>query len=106
MQLISVNILTWFFVVFLIDLIFLYVLPMITFDNLRIFSWIYFLDPMHTLRLYLEVQLGMFSMSHMSRLMEKFVFMDAWIFLRSEERRVGKEWSLGLWREVAKQRCG
>lgn len=81
MQLISINILTWFFVVFLIDLIFLYILPAITFNNLRLFSWIYFLDPMHTLRFYLEVQLGMFSMSHMSRLMEKFVFMDAWIFL-------------------------
>src|SRR5690625_82738 len=81
MQLISINILTWFFVVFLIDLIFLYVLPAINFDNLRIFSWIYFLDPMHTLRLYLEVQLGMFSLSHMSRLMEQFVFMDPWIFL-------------------------
>jgi len=81
MQLISINILTWFFVVFLIDLIFLYVLPAITFNNLRIFSWLYFLDPMHTLRFYLEVQLGMFSMSHMSRLMEQFVFMDAWIFL-------------------------
>ena len=81
MQLISINILTWFFVVFLIDLIFLYVLPVINFDNLRLFSWIYFLDPMHTVRFYLEVNLGMFSMSHMSRLMEKFVFMDAWIFL-------------------------
>jgi|SRR5690625_2580707 len=81
MQLISINILTWFFVVFLIDLIFLYVLPAINFDNLRIFSWIYFLDPMHTLRLYLEVHLGMFSLSHMSRLMEQFVFMDPWIFL-------------------------
>lgn|SRR5690625_1735026 len=81
MQLISINILTWFFVVFLIDLIFLYMLPAITFDNLKIFSWIYFLDPMHTLRLYLEVELGMFSMSHMSRLMEQFVFMKPWIFL-------------------------
>lgn len=81
MQLIGVNILTWFLAVFLIDIMFLYVLPSITFENLRIFSWLYFLDPMHTLRFYLEVELGMFSMSHMSRLMEKFVFMDAWKFL-------------------------
>lgn len=81
MQLISMNILTWFFIVFLIDLIFLFMLPAITFDNLRIFSWIYFMDPMHTIRLYLEVELGMFSMSHMSRLMEQFVFMEPWIFL-------------------------
>lgn len=81
MQLIGVNIFAWFFVVFLSDLVFLYVLPAITFDNLRIFSWIYFLDPVHTLRFYLEVEFGMFSMAHMSRLMEKFVFMDAWIFM-------------------------
>lgn len=81
MQLISLNILSWFFVVFLIDLIFLYLLPAITFDNLRIFSWLYFLDPMHTIRLYLEVNLGIMSMSHMSRLMEQFVFMNPAIFL-------------------------
>lgn len=81
MQLIGINILTWFFVVFLVDIVFLQLLPMITFDNLRFFSWLYFLDPMHTLRFYLEVELGLFSMSHMSRLMENFVFMDAWIFL-------------------------
>lgn len=81
MQLIGVNILTWFFVVFLIDIVFIHLLPIITFDNLRFFSWLYFIDPMHTLRFYLEVELGMFSMSHMSRLMENFVFMDAFIFL-------------------------
>src|SRR5690625_513899 len=81
MQLIGVNILAWFFFVFFTDIIFLYLLPAITFENLRIFSWLYFLDPMHTLRFYLEVELGLFSMSHMSRMMESFVFMDAWIFL-------------------------
>ncbi|AOV06273.1 ABC transporter permease subunit [Sporosarcina ureilytica] len=81
MQLVGANILTWFFIVFLTDLMFLYFLPAVTFDNLRIFSWIYFLDPIHTLRFYLETNLGLFSLSHMSRLMEKFVFMDSWIFL-------------------------
>lgn len=81
MQLVGANILTWFIIVFLTDLMFLYFLPAVTFDNLRIFSWIYFLDPIHTLRFYLEANLGLFSLSHMSRLMEKFVFMDSWIFL-------------------------
>ncbi|WP_262175741.1 copper ABC transporter permease [Saccharococcus sp. Marseille-Q5394] len=81
MQLVGANILTWFFVVFLFDLMFLYFLPAVTFDNLRFFSWLYFLDPIHTLRFYLETSLGLFSLSHMSRMMENFVFMDMRIFL-------------------------
>ncbi|MFS0576076.1 copper ABC transporter permease [Sporosarcina sp. 179-K 3D1 HS] len=81
MQLVGANILTWFFVVFLFDLMFLYFLPAVTFGNLRFFSWVYFLDPIHTMRFYLETSLGLFSLSHMSRMMEKFVFMDIGIFL-------------------------
>ncbi|HLS59766.1 MAG TPA: copper ABC transporter permease [Virgibacillus sp.] len=81
MQLIGVNILIWFLVVFFIDIVFIQMLSVVTFDNLRFFSWLYFLNPMHTLRFYLEVELGMFSMSHMSRLMENFVFMNPRIFL-------------------------
>ncbi|WP_438316475.1 copper ABC transporter permease [Sporosarcina sp. FA9] len=81
MQLVGANILTWFFVVFLFDLMFLYFLPAVTFENLRFFSWTYFLDPIHTLRFYLESSLGLYALSHMSRLMEKFVFMDIRVFL-------------------------
>lgn len=81
MQLVGANILTWFFVVFLFDLMFLYFLPAVNFSNLRFFSWVYFLDPVHTLRFYLESSLGLFSLTHMSRMMEKFVFMDMRIFL-------------------------
>ena len=81
MQLVGANILTWFFVVFLLDLMFLYFLPAVTFDNLRLFSWVYFLDPIHTLRLYLESSLGLFTTTNMSRMMDKFLFMDMWIFL-------------------------
>lgn len=81
MQLIGGNILTWFLFVFFIDLAFLYFLPMIHVNNLRLFSWIYFLDPLHTLRIYLEHHLGLLSLTHMSRFMENFIFMDAWKFL-------------------------
>lgn len=81
MQLIGGNILAWFLFVFLIDLAFLYFLPVVTFDNIRLFAWVYFLDPLHTLRFYLETNLGLFSISHMSRTMEKFIFMDGWKFL-------------------------
>lgn len=81
MQLVGANILTWFLLVFLIDLIFLYFLPAITFDNLRLFSWIYFLNPMHALRFYLETNLNLFGLTHLSRLMDQFIFMAPWKFL-------------------------
>lgn len=76
MQLVGANILVWFFIIFLYDLIFLYFLPAVTLENLRLFSWLYFLDPVHTLRFYLETSFGLFSLNQMSRMMEKFVFMD------------------------------
>ncbi|MTW87597.1 copper ABC transporter permease [Virgibacillus dakarensis] len=81
MQLVGANILTWFFVIFLIDLAFLYALPAASFDNLRVFSWVYFLNPIHAMRFYLETELGLFGMTHMSQIMEKFVFIEPWIFL-------------------------
>ncbi|RKD24708.1 copper ABC transporter permease [Ammoniphilus oxalaticus] len=81
MQLVGANILVWFSIVFLFDLMFLYFLPIVTFDNIRFFSWIYFLDPIHTMRFYLETGLGLFSLTHMSRMMEKFVFMDLGILM-------------------------
>lgn len=81
MQLAGANVLTWFFIVYLVDLMFLYFLPLITFDNIRLFSWLYFLDPIHALRFYLESSLGLFGLSDMSRMMEGFVFMEPWIFL-------------------------
>lgn len=81
MQLIGSNIIAWFIFIFLIDLLFLQSLSFITFDNIRIFSWLYFLDPLHTIRFYLETSLGLFSLSHMSGIMEKFAFMSMWKFL-------------------------
>lgn len=81
MQLIASNIIAWFLFIFLIDLVFLQFLSSITLNNLRIFSWLYFLDPLHTLRFYLETSLGLFSLSHLSGMMEKFAFMEIWKFL-------------------------
>lgn len=81
MQLVGANILVWFFIVFLYDLILLYFLPIVTIGNVKFFSWLYFLDPVHTMRFYLETSFGLFSLDQMSRIMEKFVFMDMNIFL-------------------------
>src|SRR5690625_2619527 len=81
MQLIGINIIIWFFVVFLIDLVFLYYLPAVTYQNIETFSWLYFLNPIHTMRFFLETKFELFSLTHLSQLMEKFIVMDIWKFL-------------------------
>lgn len=81
MQLIGINIIIWFMVVFLIDLIFLYYLPAVTYHNVETFSWLYFLEPVHALRFFLETKFELFSLSHLSQLMEKFLVMEIWKFV-------------------------
>lgn len=80
MQLVGADILVWFFMVFLLDLVFLYVLPAVTFSNVQVFSWFYFLDPIHALRFFLETELELFALTNLSTLMEDFVFMGPWVF--------------------------
>lgn len=81
MQLVGANIFVWFFFVFFIDLAFLYFLPAVTNENIMLFSWAYFLHPLHTIHFYLETTVGLFSTEHMSRLMEKLVWMSPTKFL-------------------------
>lgn len=85
MQLVGINIFTWFIFIFLFDLIFLFFLPQISHDNIRIFSFFYFFDPLHALHFYLETALGLYPLDHMSRLMEKMVWLSpkmiVWIIL-------------------------
>lgn len=80
MQLVGASILTWFLFIFLIDLVFLYILPMVTYENVNIFSWFYFLDPVHTLRFFLETELGLYGLTNLSRLMNKFMVLEPSIF--------------------------
>ncbi len=80
MQLVGANLLTWFIIVFLLDLVMLYLLPAVSFDNIAIFSWAYFLDPLHALRFFLETELGLFGLTHLSRLMENFLIMEPAVF--------------------------
>jgi ABC-2 type transport system permease protein len=80
MQLVGANILVWFFFIFLLDLVFLYVLPAIDYHNVEIFGWFYFMDPLHTLRFLLETELGLFSLGNLSTLMGDFIVMSPWVF--------------------------
>lgn len=81
MQLVGSAVFTWFFFIFLLDLIFLYYLPTVTYDNVAMFSFFYFLDPLHAIRFYFETTLSIFSLEYMSRLMEKMLWMSPAKFL-------------------------
>lgn len=74
MQTVGANLFTWFFFIFLIDLVSLFFLPYIQYENVKMFSFIYFFDPIHTIHFYLETALGLFPLDHMSRIMEKMVW--------------------------------
>jgi ABC-type transport system involved in multi-copper enzyme maturation permease subunit len=81
MQLIGANIFVWFLFLFLIDLVFLFILPKVNYDNVHVFSIFFFLDPLHANQIFLESSLGIFSLEHMSRLMEKLVWLNPKTFL-------------------------
>lgn len=71
-QLIGANLFVLFFFLYLYDFVLLYMLPNVTYDNVQSFALLYFLQPMHTLRFFLETSLGVFSLDYLSRTMEKF----------------------------------
>ncbi len=81
MQLIGANIFTWFFFLYLVDSVFLYFLPDIHFENVKLFSFFFFLDPIHANQFFLDTALDVFSLEHMSRLMENMVWTSPTIFL-------------------------
>lgn len=81
MQLVGANIFTWFLFVFLIDLFFMYLLPYITYENVKVFSFFFFLDPMHTVPFFLETSIGTFPLTHLSRLMDKMVWASPTTYL-------------------------
>lgn len=81
MQVVGANLFTWFFFIFLFDLISLFYLPHIHYDNVKTFSFFYFIDMVHTLNFYLETQLNLFPLEHMSRMMEKMVWLPPSVFL-------------------------
>lgn len=81
MQLVGAAIFCWFLFLFLIDLAFLYYLPAVTYENMKLFSILYFLDPLHALQMYLETALQLVSAAHLSRLMQKLVWLPPATFM-------------------------
>ncbi|MBU8908332.1 ABC transporter permease subunit [Desertibacillus haloalkaliphilus] len=81
MQVVGACVFVWFLFVFLADLVYLYFLPAVTLDNVLIFSILFFLHPLHAIRIYLENSIGIFSLEYMSRLMEKMIWLSPVMFV-------------------------
>jgi ABC-type transport system involved in multi-copper enzyme maturation permease subunit len=81
MQIIGYTIFGWFYFFFLHDFILLSFLPDVTHENVRLFSIGYFLNPLQTVRMFLETGTGVYSMGHMSRLLQAFMWTKPAFFL-------------------------
>jgi ABC-type transport system involved in multi-copper enzyme maturation permease subunit len=81
MQIVGFTVAVWFYFFFIHDFILLSVLPDITYENVKVFSSIYFLNPLQGARMFLESSLGVFSFDHMSKLLQNFMWMSPILFL-------------------------
>lgn len=76
MQMIGLIIFVWFFMIFLVDVIFLYFIPMINYNNVHIFSYFFFMHPFHVARMFLEYGMDIFSTNNLSSLMNRLVILS------------------------------
>jgi ABC-2 type transport system permease protein len=81
MQIIGYTIFVWFYFFFLHDFIMLSFLPDVTHENVKLFSSFYFLNPLQSVRMYLETGMGVYSFGHMSRLLQAFMWTKPGFFL-------------------------
>ncbi|RXT03790.1 ABC transporter permease subunit [Ammoniphilus sp. CFH 90114] len=81
MQIVGLNLFTWFFFLFVIDLVTLFYLPAVNYENIKLFSFLYFLNPIHALQIFLETSIGLFPINHMSRLMERLIWLPPILFM-------------------------
>ncbi|MFP7298523.1 ABC transporter permease [Neobacillus niacini] len=81
MQIIGYTIFVWFYFFFLHDFILLSFLPDVTHDNVKLFSSLYFLNPLQSVRMFLETGMDVYSFGHMSRLLQAFMWTKPAFFL-------------------------
>jgi ABC-2 type transport system permease protein len=81
LQLTGAAIFSWFVFLYLLDLVFLYLLPSETKNTIQVFSIFYFLDPLHTIYFYLENALGLLSLNHLSKIVQQMVWMSPTYYL-------------------------
>lgn len=81
MQLVGCAVFTWFYFFFLHDFLLLSYLPNVSYENVKLFSVFYFLNPLEAVRMFLETGMGVYSFGHMSRLLESFMWTKPAYFL-------------------------
>ena len=81
MQIIGFCIFVWFYFFFLHDFILLSFLPDVTYENVKLFSVGFFLNPLQAVRIFLETGMGVYSFGHMSRLLSAFMWTKPVFFL-------------------------
>lgn len=81
MQIIGFCVFVWFYFFFLHDFVLLSFLPDVTYDNVKLFSAAYFLNPLQAVRMFLETGMGIYSFGHMSRLLQAFMWTKPVYFL-------------------------
>ncbi|PLR79027.1 copper ABC transporter permease [Bacillus sp. V3-13] len=80
-QIVGFTVLIWFYFFFLHDIVLLSLLPDVSYENVKLFSAAFFLNPIQAVRVYLESGLGVYTSGHMSKLFESFLWTKPAIFL-------------------------
>src|SRR5690606_16935347 len=81
MQIIGYTIFVWFYFFFLHDFILLSLLSDVTYESVKLFSSMYFLNPLQSVRMFLETGMDVYSFGHMSRLLQAFMWTKPVFFL-------------------------
>ncbi len=81
MQIVGFTIFVWFYFFFLHDFALLSYLPNVTYENVKVFSVFFFLNPIPAVRMFLESGLGVYSFGHMSKLLQSFMWTKPGLFL-------------------------
>ncbi|HYK73363.1 MAG TPA: ABC transporter permease subunit, partial [Pseudoneobacillus sp.] len=81
MQIVGITVFVWFYFFFLHDFMMLSFLEKVTYENVKLFSFFYFLNPFQAARVYLEGGMGVLSVGHMSKLLQTFLWTKPSLFL-------------------------
>jgi ABC-type transport system involved in multi-copper enzyme maturation permease subunit len=81
MQIVGFTVAIWFYFFFIHDFILISFLPDVSYENVKLFSAFYFLNPLQAARMFLESSLGVYSFGHMSKLLQTFMWLKPNVFL-------------------------
>lgn len=71
----------WLVLIYVYDLVFMYLLPMVSMDHVLLFSIFYFLSPVNAVQYFLLTQLNIYQLSDLSALYEQVTFQSPWLVL-------------------------